>query len=66
MGAPAPRVVFRRDNNGVPNLSEGSPQFLLADTAWAGLVRSTLPDWRDYLHHRVQQGFKTLGKKAGG
>ena len=54
------RIVFRRDDKGRLNLHAGTPQLLLADTAWNGIVRSTPADWRDYLAHRAGQGFNAV------
>ncbi len=38
----------------------GAPEFLLADTAWAAVPRSTAAEWAAYLRHRRRQGFTAV------
>jgi len=40
--------------------SDGTPFFWLADTAWNGVLRSTLTDWQHYLHRRAEQAFTAV------
>ncbi len=40
--------------------ADGTPFFYLADTAWNGLLNSTLDDWRAYCQRRVQQRFTAV------
>lgn len=40
--------------------SDGTPFFWLADTAWNGVLKASLEDWREYLTARHQQGFTAV------
>jgi Protein of unknown function (DUF4038)/Domain of unknown function (DUF5060)/Putative collagen-binding domain of a collagenase len=40
--------------------ADGTPFFWLADTAWNGPLRSTAPEWDEYLGERVRQGFSAV------
>jgi len=39
---------------------DGTPFFWLADTAWNGVIKSTLDEWREYLSFRRRQGFTVI------
>lgn len=40
--------------------ADGSPFFWLADTAWNGVLRSTVAEWSEYLKIRREQGFTAV------
>ena len=40
--------------------ADGTPFFWLADTAWNGIIRSTLDEWDEYLSFRREQGFTAI------
>jgi hypothetical protein len=40
--------------------ADGEPFFWLGDTAWNGVLRASLDDWREYLAARRRQGFSVV------
>jgi hypothetical protein len=40
--------------------ADGTPFFWLADTAWNGVLKARLDDWKNYLSTRRQQGFTAV------
>jgi len=40
--------------------ADGTPFFWLADTAWNGIIRSTVTEWSEYLKIRREQGFTAV------
>ncbi|MCS7181024.1 MAG: DUF4038 domain-containing protein, partial [bacterium] len=40
--------------------SDGTPFFYLADTAWNGVLKAKLNDWKYYLQTRKEQGFTAI------
>lgn len=40
--------------------TDGTPFFWLADTAWNGIIRSTVVEWSKYLKIRREQGFTAV------
>ncbi len=39
---------------------DGTPFFWLADTAWNGIIRATVDEWKEYLQFRKEQGFTVI------
>lgn len=39
---------------------DGTPFFWLADTAWNGVIKSSLDEWQEYLTFRRRQGFTVI------
>lgn len=48
------------DNHRYLMHEDGTPFFWLADTAWNGVIRSTLHEWSEYLSYRRKQGFTSV------
>ncbi|MCM8785956.1 MAG: DUF4038 domain-containing protein [Candidatus Omnitrophica bacterium] len=40
--------------------SNGKPFFLLSDTAWNGVLKAKIDDWKEYLKIRKEQGFTAI------